>query len=222
MAQYKTCNICNLNKELEEFSKRKVSKDGFRNSCKLCIKNQKSNYYFNNIDNLKKLNKKWRTENKENLKIIDEKFYLKNPNYKKDYYIENRNHINDRNKKRRENDSSFRLKENIRHLIRNSIINKGYKKNTKTIDILGINNEDFKIYLESKFEPWMTWDNYGNPKDGILEPNKSWDIDHRIPLCTVVTEHDVISLNHYTNLQPLCSYINRVEKRNNDNKLKLI
>jgi len=33
-------------------------------------------------------------------------------------------------------------------------------------------------------------------------------------------EEDIIRLNHYTNLQPLCSYINRYIKRDNVNYLK--
>jgi hypothetical protein len=60
----------------------------------------------------------------------------------------------------------------------------------------------------------MTWENYGNPKDGILELNKTWDIDHIIPLYDAITEEDIIRLNHYTNLQPLCSYTNRIIKKN--------
>ena len=30
-----------------------------------------------------------------------------------------------------------------------------------------------------------------------------------------ITEADIINLNHYTNLQPLCSYTNRNLKRDN-------
>ena len=59
----------------------------------------------------------------------------------------------------------------------------------------------------------MNWDNKGNPKDGILELNKTWDIDHIIPISTAITEEDIIRLNHYTNLQPLCSYYNRNIKK---------
>ena len=60
----------------------------------------------------------------------------------------------------------------------------------------------------------MSWDNYGNPKDGILEHNKSWDLEHIITISSAKTENDIIKLNHYTNLQPLCSYTNRYIKRN--------
>lgn len=49
-------------------------------------------------------------------------------------------------------------------------------------------------------------------KDGIIEPNKTWDIDHIKPLVTAINESDVILLNHYTNLQPLCTYKNRFIK----------
>jgi hypothetical protein len=61
----------------------------------------------------------------------------------------------------------------------------------------------------------MNWDNKGNPKDGIIGLNKTWDIDHIIPLSSATCEEDLIRLNHYTNLQPLCSYYNRFIKKDN-------
>ena len=45
------------------------------------------------------------------------------------------------------------------------------------------------------------------------ELNYGWDIDHIIPISSAITEEDIIRLNHYTNLQPLCAYINRVIKK---------
>lgn len=59
----------------------------------------------------------------------------------------------------------------------------------------------------------MNWENYGNPKDGKYELNKTWDLDHIIPICSAKTNEDIIRLNHYTNFQPLCSYVNRYIKR---------
>ena len=58
----------------------------------------------------------------------------------------------------------------------------------------------------------MNWGNKGlyNGTEGF-----GWDVDHIIPISTAVTEDDVIRLNHYTNLQPLCSYHNRFIKSNN-------
>ena len=66
------------------------------------------------------------------------------------------------------------------------------------------------MYLESKFEHWMNWENRGKYTG---EFNIGWDIDHITPLSTAKTEEDILRLNHYTNLQPLCSKINRDIKR---------
>ena len=87
----------------------------------------------------------------------------------------------------------------------------GYNKNTRTYKILGCTYEEFKLHIESKFEEWMNWDNYGKYNG---EERYGWDLDHIIPLSSATTEEDIIRLNHYSNIQPLCSYVNRVVKRN--------
>ena len=56
----------------------------------------------------------------------------------------------------------------------------------------------------------MIWENKGLYNG---EFNFGWDIDHIIPLSSAKTEKDIIRLNHYTNLQPLCSKINRDIKK---------
>ena len=153
---------------------------------------KKKIYYQNNKSLYKEYGKKYREANKEIIKI------------KK----------NSRQFNRRKEDCLYKLKGNISALIRISFIKQNYKKKNKTVDILGCSMIEFKKYLEAKFENWMTWDNKGNPKDGVFEINKTWDIDHIIPISSATTEDDVIRLNHYTNLQPLCSYINRFVKIN--------
>ena len=57
----------------------------------------------------------------------------------------------------------------------------------------------------------MSWDNHGLYNG---QQCYGWDIDHIIPVSSANTEEDVIRLNHYTNLQPLCSHINRDIKKN--------
>ena len=56
----------------------------------------------------------------------------------------------------------------------------------------------------------MTWENRGLYNG---ELNYGWDIDHIIPISSGNTEEEIIKLNHYSNLQPLCSKINRDIKR---------
>ena len=53
-------------------------------------------------------------------------------------------------------------KKEIQLLIRDAFRRKDLSKdNQRTTNILGCSVEEFKLYLESKFESWMTWDNKG-------------------------------------------------------------
>lgn len=128
---------------------------------------------------------------------------------------ENRVKRNLRVRQRMATEPLFKLKKNIRTLISQTLKNKGVKKSLKSEQILGCTYQQFKEHIEKQFELWMSWDNYGTPKDKIFELNKTWDVDHIIPLKTAKTEEDIIRLNHYTNLRPLCSYYNRFIKRAN-------
>ena len=160
-------------------------------------------------------------EKKESRKVSDKKYSEENKEsinlYKKQWAKENKEKVKNANtkyiKNKRLNDPIFRLKDIIGSIIRDSLKRKGFKKNSRSIEILGCSIEHFKEYIESKFEIWMTWDNYGNPKDGFYEIEKTWDLDHIIPLRTAVDENEIIKLNHFTNLQPLCSYNNRFIKK---------
>ena len=119
---------------------------------------------------------------------------------------------NSKEKERRLIDPLYKLKINLRNLIGNSLRVKNYIKISKTQEILGCTYEEFMIHLESKFESWMSWDNRGL-YNGKL--NYGWDIDHIKPLASATCEADIIKLNHYTNLKPLCSYTNRYIKKDN-------
>ena len=137
----------------------------------------------------KEYNKKYKLENKERLK-----------EYLKEWH----------NKKLKTNDL-YKAKVKTRAMIKDAMRRMNYSKNASATKILGCSFEEFKLYLESKFESWMTWDNYGLYNG---EPNYGWDIDHIIPLSNGMTINEVYELNHHTNLQPLCSYINRDVKKN--------
>ena len=62
----------------------------------------------------------------------------------------------------------------------------------------------------------MTWENYGLYNG---ELNYGWDIDHIIPISSAKSDIEIIKLNHFSNLQPLCSKINRVIKRDKINDI---
>jgi hypothetical protein len=230
----KICNKCGEEKNIIFFSERKANKDGFKNQCKECISSDNKKLYQANLLQNKNYNKiknkkyneyqsKYREENKEKLKIKNkkyreenkEKLKIKNKKYREENKISILKSKLNYKKIKRKNDIIFRIKDNLSSLVRQSIKNNGYTKSSKTQDILGCSFEEFKTHIESQWEDWMGWDNYGNPKDGIYELNKTWDLDHIKPLVLVKSEKDAIKLNHYTNFQPLCSYINRFIKKGN-------
>ena len=223
----KKCNKCNTVKDFSDFRKNKCSKDGYYLICKDCKKVLDKIY--RDKESSKKLKEKWLEDNKERTKESSKNYYYENidkikkysENYYKDnsisikekvknYRLENKDRRSLNDKNRRTNDPIFYIIEKVRGSINKSFYRSGFKKESKTRTILGCEFEEFKIYLESKFEDWMTWDNKGL-YNGDFE--YGWDIDHIIPMATAETEDDVIRLNHYTNLQPLCSKINREIKR---------
>lgn len=163
--------------------------------------------------------KKWRKKNKNKIKKANKSYYSNNKEVYQKWYKKNKSKIKKQRQQyianKRTNNEIFKFKEDIKTLIRMSFNRKSLKKNIKSNLILGCSIKEFREYIESKFEPWMNWNNRGNPKDGILELNKTWDLDHIIPLSTAKTKEDIIRLNHYTNFQPMCSYTNRYIKSDN-------
>ena len=209
----KICTKCHEEKPLDEFSNAKRNKDGHTGICKKC-----------NVIYFKEYNKKYITNpiNKENAKIRAKK-YVDDPTNKEKILITKKkfrdNPINKDNARiykrkyktnRRNVDNLYKITENLRTLIRGSIKRNGYTNKSRTHDILGCSYDWFILHLESKFEPWMNWDNYGLYNG---EPNYGWDIDHITPLSSATTEEELLILNHHDNLQPLCSYINRDVKK---------
>jgi hypothetical protein len=184
--------------ENKEYKRQKDKEYQILNSDK--IKVNRRNLYLKNKETELSNAKKWREKNKEYKRQKDKEYSHK---YKS---IRNENH-------------SIKMKTNIlyslshitRGMIQKSIKSGGYTKKSKTYEILGCSFEDFKLYLESKFEYWMSWDNRGLYNG---ELNYGWDIDHIIPISSAKSEEEIIKLNHYTNLQPLCSYTNRYIKKN--------
>ena len=76
------------------------------------------------------------------------------------------------------------------------------KGGKKTLDIVGLNSDDFRKYIEKLFSDGMCWDNYG-----------FWHLDHIKPICLAKTEEEILKFNHYTNLQPLWAEDNLKKNR---------
>lgn len=219
----KQCNKCNQVKPVTEYHK---NGKYYYSMCKQCkIEYRKENY--EHESNLRKLRD---NENKELINEQKREYRKTSPvyqnyriktkhlkkEYNKEYYKQNKDKVNKQKavyrKHKYDTNELFRLSENVRRAISLSFKKNGFSKTGRTKDILGCTYEEFKQHIESLWEPWMTWDNYGL-YDGTS--NYGWDIDHVIPSSSAITKEDVIKLNHYTNLKPLCSYYNRDVKKDN-------
>jgi len=215
------------NKKYNEENKERISKQNkvYSEKNKEKLSKQKKEYYIENKERISKQKKVYRNENPEKIKEKSRLYYMGNKekisDYKKtyseknkeklskqrkEYYIENketiRSYQRDRERKKVKEDALFKLKKNIRSLIRNSINNKGFKKTSKTANILGCSFKEFEKHLN-------------NNSYGFIYGDSNLDLDHIIPLATATTEEEVLNLNYYTNFQLLPREYNRYVKKDN-------
>lgn len=141
----------------------------------------------------------WRKQNPEKVQTAyDNRDKTKEAIAKAAYYKANKTLINKngvkRALKRYKSDINFKLRKILRCRLLNAI--KDGSKGGSAIKNLGCSLDDFKVYLETKFEPGMSWDNHG--LDG-------WHIDHIQPLVNFdLTDPEQVKIAcGYTNLQPL-------------------
>ena len=166
------CNKCNLFKECNEFYRDSKGKNGLRSQCKSCFLIFKKNQYEQN-PNIYKLRVKANYEKDPKSKIEKDRVYSLG---------------------RRKIDKQFRLKKTLRSRLGHAI--KGNFKAGSAVGDLGCSIEFFKQYLESKFQPGMTWNNWSRT---------GWHIDHIIPLCKfdLSNEVELKKACHYSNMQPM-------------------
>lgn len=165
----KTCSQCKVEKKLDGFHRSKIFSDGRTSKCKECKSGICKTYYVNNADHCKKGST--------------------------NYYYDNKSKRNAWERNKSMVDPLFKLKKRLRHRLCSAFHRlKTSKMSGSSVKDLGCTVEYCKQYLESKFEPGMTWDNW---------TNNGWHIDHIVPLSSADTEEKLIELCHYTNLQPL-------------------
>lgn len=216
----KTCSKCSVAKPETDFSPAR----GIRAAiCKQCAATQAQVRYHALPEQKKALlklrNAKWRRTNPEKVTASRRKWERNNRETKarrsREYRCKNRPRLRveararyyanreryikacvARARERYRCDPMFR----ILHTLRNRPLQylKGQTKSDSTRKLLGCSPEELRIYLESKFEPGMTWENHGRGPD-------KWHIDHIIPCATFdlsKREHQRRCF-HFSNLRPL-------------------
>lgn len=113
-----------------------------------------------------------------------------------------RGYLNNYRRRRKKRDIGYRLGLILRRRMAHAL--KTNAKKSSALILLGCSIVSFKIYLESRFESGMTWENYGS----------LWEIDHIMP-CAIF---DLSKCNHqsrcfhFSNLQPLLKTANRKKR----------
>jgi len=206
----KVCISCNKEKPIEEFYKRKDSKDGYRNQCKECKDLVNKNNKEKHKEYYTILKKEYYLKHKEHLNNLKKQNYIKNREFylqkNKDYREKHKEELLEYNRNWQKNhkeyrrnkyheymkDDLYKIKINLRSSINNYLNNRKIKKNAPVEQILGCSLEEFKKYIENKFQEGMSWKNRGK-----------WHLDHIIPMASAKNEEEAIKLCHYTNFQPL-------------------
>lgn len=205
----KECSKCGNILEEDNFYKDKSKSSGLTSHCKLCLNKARRDFYLLNRESKIQSSSDYYKENKEKVKKRRSFYYKKNKERlilkQKSYYRKNKKKINNYSKeyriKRKDKDKLFKLRTNISSLIRAVIKNKGFKKNSKTSDILGCSYEFFMEHLNN------------NPY-GLVFGEDNIDLDHIIPISTANNIEEVLKLSHFSNFQLLPSYYNRYIKKN--------
>ncbi len=176
----KTCKRCLETQLLDSFDIVKNSRDGRGNICKKCYKLARSIKYL---------------KNRTQIRIEQKEYSLKNKDKKREYNLRTKEYW----KNYRKTNIQVKIKRSIKSRFKKAL--KGNFKTGSTVENLGCTISELKLYLESKFQPGMTWENYGR---------YGWHIDHIKPLCSFdLTKPENIKLScHYTNLQPLWAHQN--------------
>ena len=213
-----------------EANKDKISKQNkaYKESNKDKIKDKLKDYYKINRDKIKEQSKSYREANKNKIKDYKKKYKEKNKAilkekrkiYLKKYIEENKQtikekkklkfqrekeKINHQNRVRYSENINYKLKCRLRHRLRMAL--KGNFKSGSAVDDLGCSIPELKVYLESKFSPGMTWDNWSDA---------GWHIDHIKPLASfdLTDRNQLLEACHYTNLQPLWAKDNLIKSDN--------
>ena len=153
-----------------------------------------------NSDIIKEKSRIKRQKNKEIIQEYHREYYQQNKErlikQSNTYYKHNQEKVQMRHSKyyrmKIHSDINFKLAAKLRNRLNDAL--NGKRKYISAVKDLGCTVDELRIYLESKFQPGMTWDNYGK-----------WHVDHIMPISSfdLSDPEQQKAVCHYTNLQPL-------------------
>lgn len=175
-AEEKPCSKCKKVKPMDDFQWWSKKKGIRRPECKECSHQE----YVENIDDQRARGKEYyKRKDKAKQRDLDRIYWAipKNRERKKANRKKHRATTNAYTRKKRAEDPCFRLRTNIGSTIAHIFAGRKAHKNGSFVKKVGYTMDELKAHIESQFEDWMTWENYG-PYD----PNRrTWQLDHIKP-----------------------------------------
>ena len=224
----KSCSVCKIEKEISEFNKRKMAKDGLRSECRNCSRNNylknkeyhnnKCNqYYYENRDSLLIKMREYQQNNRDlDGKLIKLSFLkesINDPTKKicsKCLEVKCRLSFTTDNSKLDKLNSSCNTCKS-KYLYNRCKIDPIYKlklsirsRISTSFRILGVfKDKKTNTILGCSYEEFRVYIE-SKFKDGMtLSNHGKWHLDHIIPISYAKSKEEVYKLNHYTNFQPL-------------------
>jgi hypothetical protein len=193
-----------LRKEAQDLCKKKWAEDNkeyaksYYQKNKERIRIERKSYREKNADKLQEYFENFRKKNADRRSAESRAYYWKNIEKVK---IRNKNHYQktkpQRNKylkERRNKDPHFSISISLRSGLNKAIKKANASKCLSASTLIGMPIADFKIYIESLFEPGMSWEN-----------RSEWHLDHKKPCAAF----DLTNIGqqkkcfHWSNFQPL-------------------
>lgn len=192
----RVCVKCKEEKPLSCFSPRKYT-------CKPCRCEENKEYYQNNNDRVAIYWAKYYDEHKEEKSIYNKQYRDDHKEKIAQYNFDHKQEKSDYNRWYSKNIRTYHSlskEEKIAKRFRTRLYQalKGNFKAGSAVRDLGCTIPELRDHLESRFQPGMTWENWGFGDD-------KWHIDHIIPLDSfdLSDRQHVILACYYLNLTPL-------------------
>ncbi len=179
----KICTKCKEEKPLSNFYFKK-SRNVYESNCKECCVKRAKVWAESNSKRVSDNQKAWKAKNREKkLKYDRDRYWKDREPFVKKSPEEKRIRKNTYNRDTYKENKSHRLKKVLSRSIRGAL--KSPKAGDSILKYLPYTIQELKQHLESQFETWMNWDNWGIYDSNTWNDDDSttwkWQIDHIVP-----------------------------------------
>jgi hypothetical protein len=226
------CKLCHEEKELDNlhFNYYNKAKLRFKYTCKVCENAQCRSYHANNRPKVLSRKKNYYVDNHERERERSREYSKTENGRKKNNARSLRNH-----NKKIATDICYKLRKRCSSAIWKALKNNNSSKaNNSILDFLPYSMEELKVHIESFFESWMNWDNWGEYRVSKWNDNDSttwkWQLDHIIPqstfIYTTMDSDEFRKCWSLSNLRPFSAKANleegasRVRHKNSGNNIE--